>query len=67
MNDVVWVQPGRSKSWLEGGTYMAVRRIQMHMETWDRTALREQEATFGRHRDSGAPLGKRENLKRSEV
>lgn len=58
MNDVVWIQPGDSKSWMSGGTYLAVRRIQMHLETWDRTALREQEATFGRHRDSGAPLGK---------
>ena len=67
MNDVVWVQPGQSKSWLEGGTYMAVRRIQMHMETWDRTALREQEATFGRHRDSGAPLGKTGEFEEMEI
>ncbi len=58
MNRIVWVQPGESKSWLTGGTYMVVRKIQMHLETWDRTALQEQEATFGRHRDSGAPLGK---------
>ncbi|RST72583.1 deferrochelatase/peroxidase EfeB [Siminovitchia acidinfaciens] len=59
MNKHVWVQAGDSKSWLSGGTYMAVRRIQMHLETWDRTALSAQEATFGRHRDSGAPLGKK--------
>lgn len=58
MNEVVWVQPNESKAWMTNGTYLAVRRIQMHLETWDRTALREQEATFGRHRDSGAPLGK---------
>lgn len=58
MNKVVWVQPGESKSWLTNGTYMVVRRIQMHLETWDRTALSEQEATFGRHRHTGAPLGK---------
>lgn len=58
MNSVVWVQPGESKDWLSGGTYLAVRRIQTHLETWDRTALKAQEATFGRHRDSGAPLGK---------
>ena len=30
----------------------------MHIEVWDRTALGEQEKTFGRHRVSGAPLGK---------
>lgn len=58
MDDVVWVQPGESKTWMTGGTYLAVRRVQMHLETWDRTALSEQEATFGRHRDSGAPIGK---------
>ena len=67
MNDVVWVQPGQSKSWLEGGTYMIVRRIQTHVETWDRTALREQEATFGRHRDSGAPLGKTGEFEEMEI
>lgn len=58
MNNIVWVQPGESVDWLTGGTFMVVRRIQMFLETWDRTALQEQEATFGRHRDSGAPLGK---------
>lgn len=58
LDEVVWLQPGESKNWMIGGTYLAVRRIQMHLETWDRTALSEQEATFGRHRDSGAPLGK---------
>ncbi|REB07371.1 deferrochelatase/peroxidase EfeB [Sporosarcina sp. BI001-red] len=57
MNDAVWVQSGESQGWLTGGSYMAVRRIQMHLETWDRTALSEQEATFGRHRATGAPIG----------
>ncbi len=57
-NGIVFVQRGESASWLTGGTYLAVRRIQMHLETWDRTALREQEATFGRHRETGAPLGR---------
>ncbi|GEK33131.1 iron uptake transporter deferrochelatase/peroxidase subunit [Kurthia sibirica] len=58
LNKVVWVQHGESKPWMTGGTYLIARRIQMHLETWDRTALDEQEATFGRHRNSGAPLGK---------
>lgn len=57
-NDVVWVQKGESKPWLTDGTYLVVRKIQMHLETWDRTSLKEQEATFGRYRHSGAPLGK---------
>ncbi|RUL53082.1 iron uptake transporter deferrochelatase/peroxidase subunit [Lysinibacillus antri] len=52
----VWVDSG--KSWMTNGTYLIVRRIQMHLETWDRTSLKDQEAAFGRHRDSGAPIGK---------
>lgn len=59
MNEVAWIDAGQSKDWMTNGTYMAVRRVQMHLETWDRTALQEQEATFGRHRDTGAPIGKK--------
>lgn len=56
MDDVVWSEePG----WIKGGSYMAVRRIQMLLETWDRTSLQEQEFTFGRYKISGAPLGKK--------
>jgi deferrochelatase/peroxidase EfeB len=51
---VVWVD---EPDWLQGGTYMVVRKIQMHLETWDRTSLKGQEETFGRRRASGAPLG----------
>lgn len=52
LKDYVFIKDG----WAENGTYCIVRRIQIHIETWDRTALEEQEATFGRKRDSGAPL-----------
>ena len=38
----------------EAWNLCVVRRIQIHIETWDRTALEEQEATFGRKRHSGA-------------
>ena len=37
---------------------MALRLVQMHLETWDRTNLQEQENTFGRYKESGAPFGK---------
>ncbi|WP_338449710.1 iron uptake transporter deferrochelatase/peroxidase subunit [Niallia oryzisoli] len=57
MKQQVWVQPGDGPDWLAGGSYMVVRRIQMYIEVWDRTTLSEQEKTFGRHRDSGAPIG----------
>ena len=51
---VIWCD---HDNWMKNGTYLIVRRVQMHLETWDRTSLKEQENTFGRHRDSGAPLG----------
>lgn len=42
----------------ENSTFLAVRTIAMHLETWDRTSLNAQEATFFRHRQTGSPLGK---------
>jgi deferrochelatase/peroxidase EfeB len=59
MNEDVWVQPGDGPDWLVNGSYLVVRRIQMFIEVWDRTTLKEQENTFGRSRDSGAPLGQK--------
>ena len=53
-DDNIWIEQG----WLKDGTYLVVRLIQMHLETWDRTSLKGQEETFGRHRDSGAAIGK---------
>ncbi|MNO26493.1 putative deferrochelatase/peroxidase EfeN precursor [compost metagenome] len=57
MNEVVWAQSSDGASWMHNGTYMAARRIRMRIEVWDRSTLDDQERTFGRHRDSGAPLG----------
>lgn len=59
LNGQVWVdQP----DWLKGGSYLIVRKIVMHLETWDRTSYKEQERTFGRHRISGAPIGEKEEF-----
>lgn len=59
---VVWAD---SNDWMKNGSYMAVRRIIMHLETWDRTNLQEQENTFGRYKESGAPFGKQNEFDRS--
>ena len=57
--NVVWYD---KNNWLKNGTYLIVRRIQMHLETWDRTNLQEQENTFGRYKESGAPFGEKDEF-----
>ncbi|WP_159809978.1 iron uptake transporter deferrochelatase/peroxidase subunit [Cellulomonas citrea] len=47
---------GVDSSWLTGGSYLVARRIRMTIETWDRSALREQERVIGRDKREGAPL-----------
>lgn len=57
MKKVVWAAASDGTPWMDQGSYMVVRRIRMRIEVWDRSTLGDQEATFGRHRNSGAPLG----------
>ncbi|MFF3624585.1 iron uptake transporter deferrochelatase/peroxidase subunit [Streptomyces sp. NPDC002467] len=54
----VWVGAGDGSDWMTGGSYLVSRRIRMHIETWDRTPLQEQEDIFGRDKGEGAPVGK---------
>ncbi|MER7674453.1 iron uptake transporter deferrochelatase/peroxidase subunit [Kitasatospora sp. NPDC096128] len=54
----VWAAPGDGPEWMTGGSYLVARRIRMHIETWDRAPLKDQEDTFGRTKGEGAPYGK---------
>jgi deferrochelatase/peroxidase EfeB len=56
MRRFVWAG-GESPAWMRGGTYMVTRRIRMLLEIWDRSPLEDQEATIGRDKYEGAPLG----------
>ena len=52
----VWVAADDDQAWLGGGSYLVARRINMHIETWDRQGLQPQEEVVGRTKDTGAPL-----------
>ncbi|GAA4086709.1 iron uptake transporter deferrochelatase/peroxidase subunit [Streptomyces shaanxiensis] len=54
----VWVDEKDGPAWMTGGSYLVARRIRMHIETWDRTSLKEQEDIFGRDKGEGAPVGR---------
>ncbi|MCY0918585.1 iron uptake transporter deferrochelatase/peroxidase subunit [Streptomyces sp. H27-G5] len=54
----VWASASDGSDWMAGGSYLVARRIRMHIETWDRTSLREQEDIIGRDKGEGAPVGK---------
>ncbi|MCP1415085.1 iron uptake transporter deferrochelatase/peroxidase subunit [Paenarthrobacter sp. A20] len=58
LEEHVWVGAGAGpgEQWMRGGSYLVARRIQMHIEIWDRTSLREQEGLIGRTKGVGAPL-----------
>jgi deferrochelatase/peroxidase EfeB len=56
MGKLVWVD-NEGPAWMRGGSYMIVRRIRIALEHWDRMKVAFQEQTVGRHKDTGAPLG----------
>ena len=58
IDETVWVGP-EGPAWMRGGSYMVVRRIRISLEHWDRMNVDFQEKTIGRHKYSGAPLGKK--------
>jgi deferrochelatase/peroxidase EfeB len=56
MNEAVWATSDGPR-WMDGGSYMAARRIRISLEHWDRMRVAFQEQTFGRQKATGAPLG----------
>jgi deferrochelatase/peroxidase EfeB len=56
-DDSVWVTAADGSPWMAGGSYLVARRIRIYIEVWDRSSLSDQEATVGRTKIEGAPLG----------
>jgi deferrochelatase/peroxidase EfeB len=56
MDAFVWAGE-EGPQWMRGGSYVVARRIRIALEHWDRMDLGFQEATIGRSKYSGAPLG----------
>ena len=59
LDDFVWVGAGQDQPWMQGGTYVVVRRIRILLDQWDEQSLGAQERVIGRSKSSGAPLGTR--------
>jgi len=57
MDKFVWVG-GEGPEWMQGGSYLVVRRIRIALEHWDRNEIAFQEQTIGRRKATGAPIGK---------
>lgn len=53
-DDVVWVQDG--PQWIQGGTLLVYRRIEMNLDTWDQLGAPAKEEVIGRKLSNGAPL-----------
>ena len=57
MNKYVWAGD-EGPAWMRNGSYMVIRPIRIALEHWDRMNVAFQEKTIGRHKPSGAPIGK---------
>ena len=56
----VWLK-NQKQDWMDGGTYMVVRKIHQNIEIWDTDVISDQQTVFGRTKGEGAPLtGKQE-------
>jgi len=58
MSQFVWVGD-EGPAWMREGSYLVVRPIRIALEHWDHMKVSFQEETVGRHKISGAPIGKK--------
>ena len=65
MDKFIWVGD-EGPDWMLGGSYLVARRIRIALEHWDRMTLAFQQQTVGRHKYSGAPLGKKHEFDKAD-
>jgi deferrochelatase/peroxidase EfeB len=66
MDKVVWAG-SEAPNWMQGGSYLVVRRIRIALEHWDRMKVAFQEQTVGRQKLSGAPLGTKGEFDKADL
>ena len=66
MHKFVWVGE-EGPDWMRDGSYMVIRPIRIALEHWDKMKLGFQEQTIGRHKLSGAPIGKQHEFDKLDL
>jgi deferrochelatase/peroxidase EfeB len=66
MHKFVWAGD-EGPAWMCDGSYMVIRPIRIALEHWDRMKLGFQEETVGRHKYSGAPIGKQHEFDKLDL
>ncbi|MFI6578880.1 Dyp-type peroxidase [Nocardiopsis sp. NPDC050513] len=56
-SQVLAAHPEEALAWMDGGSYVVVRRIRMLLDDWFALGTGEREAVIGRRLSDGAPLG----------
>ena len=66
MDKFVWAG-NEAPEWMRNGSYMVIRPTRIALEHWDRMKLSFQEETVGRHKYSGAPIGKKNEFDKLDL
>jgi len=66
MHKFVWAGD-EGPDWMRDGSYMVIRPIRIALEHWDKMKLGFQEETIGRHKISGAPIGKQHEFDKLDL